>query len=123
MNKNVITKMYAGSDKVELSEVSVELALVDDLKKISDVALKSIDSFLSAYKIIDAQKTKAIADGESYYKNAAQIEKSLQEFEVKAKELGINANDNKDYKSAKDLLVRYDIQAVFDRVDSLRKLK
>lgn len=32
MNKNVITKMYAGSDKVELSEVNVDLGSIQQLK-------------------------------------------------------------------------------------------
>ena len=123
MNKNVLNKLSKIESKVELAEVKVDLALIDDINKASSTANKSINDFLSAYKIIDAQKDKAMSSGESYYKTAAQIETALKQFEVKAKELGINPNDNAEYKSAQDLLVRYDIQAVFDRVDSLRKLK
>lgn len=117
MEKNVLSKLYKGK------AIQVELAIVDDIKKSYDVANKSIDGFLAAYKIIDAQKNQAITAGEGYYKNAAQIENALKQFEAKAKELGIDVNENKDYKAAKDLLIRYDIQGVFDRVDGLRKLK
>ena len=123
MNKNVLNKLSKIESKVELAEVKVDLALIDDINKASSTANKSINDFLSAYKIIDAQKDKAISSGEAYYKTAGQMETALKQFEAKAKELGINPNDNAEYKSAQDLLVRYDIQAVFDRVDSLRKLK
>lgn len=44
MNKNVITKMYAGSDKVELSEVSVELGVIDDAKKGMEMVLKAYNN-------------------------------------------------------------------------------
>ena len=123
MNKNVLNKLSKIESKVELAEVKVDLALIDDINKASSTANKSINDFLSAYKIIDAQKDKAMSSGESYYKTAGQMETTLKQFEAKAKELGINPNDNAEYKSAQDLLVRYDIQSVFDRVDSLRKLK
>lgn len=116
MEKNVLSKLYKG-------EMQVDLAIVDDLNKAVDTASKSINAFLAAYKIIDAQKNQAVNAGESYYKTAAQIDTALNQFEIKAKELGVNPNDNPDYKAAKDLLVRYDIQGVFDRVDGLRKLK
>lgn len=50
MNKNVIEKMYAGSDKVELSEVSVELALADDMKKAYDLSFKELANASAASK-------------------------------------------------------------------------
>ena len=122
-NINTILKNIAKAEKLELANHKVELALIDDIKKLNIIASKSIDTFLNTFKIIVAQKDKAISTGESYYKTAAEIEKSLKEFETKAKAIGIDPNENNDYKSAKELLIRYDIQAVFNKVDSLRTIK
>jgi hypothetical protein len=123
MNKEVLKKMYSATNKVELSEVQIDLAVIDDIKKSVDVAGKAVNSFLNAYKVISAQKDTAISNGETYYKTANELRNTLKQFEAKAKELGIDALENKDYKTASDLLVRYDIDAVFERVDGLRKLR
>lgn len=116
MEKNVLSKLYKG-------EMQVELAIVDDIKEQTKNANDWIKAFLASYKIIDAQKSNAIIAGEGYYKNADELVKKLQQFEIKAKELGVNPNENPEYKAAQDLIVRYDIQAVFDKVDGLRKIK
>jgi hypothetical protein len=124
MNRSVFKKVAElDIQNTELSEVQVELAIVDDIKKLSSDAEKSVSTFLKAYTIISTQKQQAIADGEMYYKNAAKLETSIKQFEAQASQLGIDPNGSKEYKTAKDLLTRYDIQGVYDRVDSLRKLK
>lgn len=124
MNRYVLNKISKLSDEnTELSEVKVDLAIVDDIKKLSSDAEKSVQTFLKAYTVISTQKEQAISNGEMYYKNAAKLETSVKEFEGQAKQLGIDPNGSKEYKTAKDLLTRYDIQGVYDRVDSLRKLK
>ena len=122
MNKEVLKKLYSSTEKVELSEVKVDLALVDDIRKQTDIASKSASAFVNIFKTISTQKDAAISNGESYYQTADQLKKDLQQFEIKSKELGIDPLTNKDYKAANDLLIRYDINAVFKRVDSLRKI-
>ena len=123
MNKNILNKLSQFEKNIELSEVNVELAISEDLKKLTSEAKKSVESFLNATKIIFAQKDNAISDGTKYVQSASQIDKLIKNFESKAKDLGIDANSIPEYKEAVAMLVRYDIDAVFQRVDSFRSIK
>lgn len=109
--------------EVELSKHEVELALIDDIKKLNDLTETEAKKFVDTYKKIFSQLDITINAGEKYYQNASKYESLLAEVDKKSKELGLNALDNPNYKKAKDILTRYDINAVFERVQNLRRLK
>jgi hypothetical protein len=109
--------------KVELAKHEVELALIDDIKKLNDLTEAEAKKFVDTYKKIFSQLDITINAGEKYYQNASKYEALLAEVDKKSKELGLNALDNPNYKKAKDILTRYDINAVFERVQNLRRLK
>jgi len=111
------------ASKVELGKHEVELAISDDIKKLSDNSDKFQKNFISSYKTIVSESSKAIEQGTAYVDNAKKLKTLLQEFQAKGKELGLNVNDNPIYKNAENILVRGDIDAVMQRVLDLRKIK
>ena len=119
--KAVYEKLF--KEETKLASHEVELALIDDIKKLNDLTETEAKKFVDTYKKIFSQLDITINAGEKYYQNASKYESLLAEVDKKSKELGLNALDNPNYKKAKDILTRYDINAVFERVQNLRRLK
>jgi uncharacterized FlgJ-related protein len=124
MGLNEMFKKIASieSEKMELGKHEVELAIVDDIKKLADSSDKFQKNFIASYKTIVTESTKAIEQGTAYVDNAKKLTILLQEFQAKGKELGLNVNDNPIYKNAENILVKGDIDAVMQRVFDLRKI-
>lgn len=111
MNKNVIEKMYAGFDKVELSEVSVELALVDDLKatlnSLEDQIFIDDDVFTKTVKISSDLSLLLKSAKERYSLNEKIVQGSFQKIQLAekyiaqaervTKELGVDVNTLPNY--------------------------
>jgi hypothetical protein len=90
MNKSVLEKLAKFESNVELAEVKVDLALVDDMKKLAQDMISSIDEVgTERLKIIGAKNkmAEAISKSESIVKNA---EKSLNEYLKQVSDLGID---------------------------------
>ena len=119
--KTVFSKLF--KEETQLASHEVELALIDDLKKLNDLTETEAKKFVETFKKIFSELDNCINAGEKYYQNADKYESMLAEIDKKSKELGLNALDNPVYKKAKDILVRWDINAVFERVQNLRRLK
>lgn len=87
MNKNVLNKLYSSTGNVELSEVKVDLALVDDVKNIYESANKLYKKNAdSLYKI-----SKQLEN--DFQKSADEFQKALNkynELEKISNELGIS---------------------------------
>ena len=119
--KTVFSKLF--KEETKLASHEVELALVDDIKKLNDLTEAEAKKFVDTFKKIFSELDTTINAGEKYYQNASKYESLLVEVDKKSKELGLNALDNPIYKKAKEILTRYDINAVFERVQNLRRLK
>ncbi len=119
--KTVYNKLF--TEKVELEKHEVELGLLDDVKKLNDLTESEAKKFVDTFKKIFSELDTTINAGEKYYQNASKYESLLSEVDKKSKELGLNSLENPIYKKAKDILTRYDINAVFERVQNLRRLK
>lgn len=119
--KTVYGKLF--KEETQLASHEVELALVDDIKKLNDLTETEAKKFVDTFKKIFSELDTTINAGEKYYQNASKYESLLAEVDKKSKELGLNALDNPIYKKAKEILTRYDINAVFERVQNLRRLK
>jgi hypothetical protein len=119
--KTVFSKLF--KEETKLASHEVELALVDDIKKLNDLTETEAKKFVDTFKKIFSELDTTINAGEKYYQNASKYESLLAEVDKKSKELGLNALDNPIYKKAKEILTRYDINAVFERVQNLRRLK
>lgn len=90
MNKNVITKMYAGSDKVELSEVSVELGIVDEaLKDYAKYSKSQLQGNAKTDAVVNAAK-QAIDLYNQALKDYALVVKQIEYIKTQAKDLGVD---------------------------------
>jgi len=90
MNKNVLNKLSKIESKVELAEVKVDLALIDDVKKSYADAIaarkKSFDEMQLVGKKIQ-ETTKMIQDIIAINESAIS---AFDKFEVAAKSIGID---------------------------------
>lgn len=96
---NILNKI-AKTEKVALAKHEVNLALVDELKKVNDDilnSLKTADNSWRAYQDYltraDAPFKKMIQMRESLLSSTAKIEQLLNNAETQAKNLGLNVND------------------------------
>ena len=106
MNPRILKSVYKKINKQELKSEKVELALVDDLKKRGDALLKSVSKadniwkdyqdYLSKADKPFSKMIKAYNDLDSDVKFAEGIAKR---FEKAGKELGVDINNNKDFKN------------------------
>ena len=107
--KNVVNRIAESDKKTELASEKVELSLIDDIKKDLGNAEKDIKSFIKDREQIIKSTSKAIKNGNAYVASALKLNDNLESFEKAAKELGLNANEQTEFKNAKSFLSRYDI--------------
>ena len=97
--KSVRNRLFKNSE-VELKSEKIELGLVDDLKKLSsssDAELKNFESFKSE---IEKVKRAGLVNKKQALSTQKLIASELDKFNSKAKELGINPREIKEYKEA-----------------------
>jgi hypothetical protein len=90
MNKNVIEKMYACSDKVELSEVSVELALIDDVKAAYKTAIDARKKSFDEMQLLGKKVQETLKTMQGLVKSNEDALPAFEKFETAAKSLGID---------------------------------
>ncbi len=98
--KEVFKQLFK-EDKIELATQKVELALIDDLGKQSNVYFKETDNANGIIKSLLSDARKAESKIESALKSAEKMPSIISNFEKSAKEIGIDVNNVSEYKSAK----------------------
>jgi hypothetical protein len=114
-------------NKVELSEIKVELALLDDVKARIDEAKKRISDLKTSEKLVldliaNASKFQSKLESEYGFANSLStvIENALSRAEKSAKELGIDPNGIAEIKQLKTLAQQLD-KAIMDADSTLAK--
>lgn len=104
MKKEVLEKLYGS--KVELSEVKVDLALADDIKKQLSAMQKvasDYPKFIAKAKQLDAIAQEIKTFGKFAENERSTTEATLRAFNKAATELGIDKNSNPDINKIYDL--------------------
>jgi len=120
---NKIFADWAKEDKTELKSEKVQLGLIDDIKKDLSNAEKDIKSFIKDREQIIKFTDKAIKNGNAYVTAALKLNDNLQNFEKAAKDLGLNANDQTEFKNAKSFLNKYDVGATKSIISEYKSLR
>lgn len=105
MKKNVLGKMYASEVKVELSEIKVNLSLMDDFKSALNNMIKE-PAGDSSNKILDIKKLvqKEIDNSKQVLGRINYVAKIGIQLEESAKQLGVDLPS--DYAAAKSRLYK-----------------
>lgn len=107
----------------KLASERVELGLIDDIKKDLSNAEKDIKSFIKDREQIIKFTDKAIKNGNAYVTAALKLNANLQNYEKAAKDLGLNANDQTEFKNAKNFLNKYDVGATKSIIAEYKTLR
>jgi vacuolar-type H+-ATPase subunit I/STV1 len=106
--KNVLDKINKADEiqanKVELGMHEVELGLLDDLKALNAQGEKLRQGVNQIYSLRSQMVKYAKEERNKVVKYLSDVEKLTKNAETKAKELGLNLNDNTAYKNAKNRL-------------------
>lgn len=118
MNKNVLNKLSKIESKVELAEVKVDLALMDDIK----TAIGKYKGLDDATKTaMNKAKTMLIAYSDSVrvaYQNAKSAVDLITELDTKSKELGLPDSGMGGYKKEMQGKVT-EYNTLFKKLDTL----
>lgn len=101
MNKHVFEKI-AKLEKTELSEVKVDLALIDELKK----GVAELNKILGEEESLKNKLNQLKQEGQSLISRSQTSKKTLQsfmqKFETSAKDLGIDPKSDMNYRIAEE---------------------
>ena len=107
--KSVYNRLFSESKKTELETHKVELGLIDDLKKysqVSDRANKTIQSDSKKVKKLQSEirtvLTEVNASSNALTEVLKELKNDLNKFEKAASDLGIKAEQSKEYVAAKN---------------------
>lgn len=118
MNKNVLNKLSKIESKVELAEVKVDLALMDDIK----TAIGKYKGLDEATKTaMNKAKNMLIAYSDSVrgaYQNAKSAVDLITELDTKSKELGLSDSGMGGYKKEMQGKAT-EYNALFKKLDTL----
>ena len=87
-------------NKEELSTQKVELAAIDDLKKLNNTYFSDTDSANSIIKGLLSDARRAESKIESALKSVSKLESLVSKVEQSAKELGVNPNNIKELQES-----------------------
>jgi hypothetical protein len=111
MNKNILNKLSQFEKNIELSEVKVDLALIDDVKKITKELNDLYNSAIKSENELDKitkQLYPALNSADTIEKKIVELQskgKDVQSKYVKAlQELGISPSDSKDNFALFDIM-------------------
>ena len=90
--------------KTELKSEKVELALVDDLKKLNNSYLSDTDTANSKIKGLLSDARSIESKIESALKNVSKIKTAISKVEQSAKDLGIKSSNIKELETANVIL-------------------
>lgn len=104
MNKDVLNKLAKLESKVELAEVKVELANINELVKVIESGERVYKAFNDAYAQLEKIKPVIIANGNQFaaiLENAFSLQMTLKK---QFQEIGLNWDDYPEAKALKSLL-------------------
>lgn len=106
--KNILDKINRADEiqanKVELGTHEVELGLLDDLNALNAQGEKLRQGVNQFYSFRSQMEKYSKEERNKIVKYLSDVEKLTKNAESKAKELGLNLNDNTAYKNAKNRL-------------------
>ena len=110
MNKSVLKKLFSEKEQsVELSEVQVDLALIDEIQKLQVSANNSSDKALNELKKGIATLDNAIKIYDTAISESQKVLQQIEKAQVISKDLGVElpANINAVYKSYQNNIKEY----------------
>ena len=99
-NMSAILKALQNRKSVELKSEVVEFSLIDDLKKLASISDDELKNFETFKGELEKVKRAALVNKKQATVTQKTIAKELDSFSSKAKELGINPREVKEYKEA-----------------------
>jgi hypothetical protein len=109
MNKDVLNKLARIESNVQLAEVKVDLANINDFVKIYDQAQKNYVDFNKAYGELDKIKGTVVETGTNFLDASNQLNSLGATFKKQFEEIGLNYLDYPEFKKAGSLLKFYDV--------------
>lgn len=110
MNKSVLKKLFSEKEQpVELSEVQVDLALIDEIQKLQVSANNSSDKALNELKKAISTLDNAIKIYDSAISESQKVLQQIEKAQVISKDLGVElpANITAVYKSYQNNIKEY----------------
>ncbi len=117
--KTVFGKLF--KEETKLASHEVELALIDDLKKILDKSKNSYNEFNDSFQKFVDYRRLVTAQGETYSKDAEQLINLFQSASQQAKELGLDFNSTQIAKDAKSLIAGGDPTVIRRTISQINK--
>lgn len=102
MNTKVLEKIYKGN--VELSEVNVELALIDDLKQLTVNGRKTESGMVNAFLDAKTISQKGLQFAKEHLINLENVRNIVNTMKSQADDLGIDITKVKEWKDGYDFL-------------------
>ena len=102
--KIVFEALKKNQTKTELKSEKVELALVDDLKKLNNSYLSDTDTANSKIKGLLSDARSIESKIESALKNVSKIKSAISKVEQSAKDIGIKTSNIKELETANIIL-------------------
>ena len=118
MKKEVLEKLYGS--KVELSEVNVDLANINELVTILKNAEKDLSEFNKLYEQATSLKDKIVPLGNKVVEAQRQMNSLAGTFEKQFAELGLKFSDYPEYKNVSNFMSRSAM--VTDMVGYIRQI-
>jgi len=109
-------------DKTELGKHEVELALIDDFRKLLNIATADYKEFNDAYNKFNDFKKLVIAFGEKYASNTDKLESMYSQMFKTSKELGLDFNSTKEGKDALSLAASADPKIIKSLVNKVKSI-
>ncbi len=110
------------SDKTELAKHEVELALIDDFRKLLSIATTDFKEFNDAYNKFNNFKKLVIIFGEKYASNTDKLESMYSQMFKTSKELGLDFNSTKEGKDALSLAASADPKIIKSLVNKIKSI-
>ena len=100
MRDNILKDIYL-NNKVELSSMDVELALIDDLNKETENIIKLASVFYKQRNLIISEVKTAKTQAETYLSESKKIVDLLSNIKKKYNELGLDFEKNPAFEKAR----------------------
>lgn len=104
MNKSIIKKLYSNVEQVELAEVKVELANINDFNKLVDSADKLYKQFNDSYADLEKIKPQIIAYGNQFLSVMEKISMANIDLKKQFSELGLDWSTYPESKKLRDIV-------------------
>jgi len=119
--KSVYNKLFS-EDKVELASERVELALIDDFKKILNQANFDYKDFNSDYNKFNDFKKLVIESGSKAQSSLTKLDAAYSEIVKKSQEVGLRFSETKEGKDYLNIAATADPKIIKSLVDKAKTI-